>query len=129
MVCLDSDIIIDFLRNDSKTVSKLKDFQDEGVGLSTTTINCFELFKGAMRSKQKDARERLSVLLNKLQILDFNILASEKAAEISEDLRLKGTPLDPMDLLIASIVLANKEKLFTRNVKHFERIKELILYN
>ena len=129
MVCLDSDIIIDFLRNDNKTITKLKELQDEGVELSTTSINCFELFKGAMRSKQKDAKEKLEVLFSMLKILDFDFLASQKAANIFEELRLKGIPLDPLDLQIASIVIVNKERLLTRNNKHFDRIKELVLLN
>ena len=78
MVCLDSDIIIDFLRNDNKTITKLRELQDEGVELSTTSINCFELFKGAMRSKQKDAKEKLEVLFSMLKILDFDFWHHKK---------------------------------------------------
>ena len=49
MVCLDSDIIIDYLRNDKKTVKKIIDLKESGIELSTTSVNAFELFKGNMR--------------------------------------------------------------------------------
>ena len=127
MVCIDTDILIDFLRNESTAVKKINELKDKNVELSTTTINSFELLKGALRSKQKDAKEGTNKLLNNLEILDFNFNASEEAAKIFEDLRLKGRLIDPLDLLIAAIVITNNETLMTRNVKHFERIKTLKL--
>jgi tRNA(fMet)-specific endonuclease VapC len=47
---------------------------------------------------------------------------SAKAAGAIND---KSNPIGESDLLIASIVLANKQVLITRNKKHFERISGL----
>ena len=129
MVCLDTDVIIDFLRNESYATKKIKGFRDKEIELSTTSINTFELFKGALRSNQKDAMETLVGFLNNLKILDFDFEASGKAAEIFEDLRKKGEPTDPLDLIIASVVIKNKETLLTRNIKHFNRIQELNIFS
>jgi tRNA(fMet)-specific endonuclease VapC len=127
MVCIDTDILIDLLRKDPSTVKKISEIKDQDEELSTTTINSFELLKGALRSKQKDAKESTNKLIRNLKILDFDYEASEEAAEIFEDLRVKGMPLDPMDLMVASVAIANGESLLTGNIKHFERIKNLKL--
>ncbi|MBI2630388.1 type II toxin-antitoxin system VapC family toxin [Candidatus Pacearchaeota archaeon] len=125
MACLDSDILIDFLRKDKIAIGKIKELNETGQKLTTTSINVFELFKGALRSKQDSAIESLNGLFSVLDILDFDFLASQKASEIFENLRIKGEPIDPLDLMIASIAVINNEKLVTRNKKHFNRISEL----
>ena len=125
MVILDTDIIIDFLRKENSTTRKINELKDRDIELITTSINTFELFKGALRSYQEDAAEKLLGLLTNLKILDFNFEASKKAGKIFEDLRVKGKMIDPLDLMIASIALVNNESLLTRNIKHFEKIGEL----
>lgn len=125
MVCLDTDILIDFLRNDNYTLKKISEFKKNNIELATTTINTFELFKGAFRLKQKDAFDGLTGLLNNLKIFDFNFKASEKAAQILEKLRLNGETIDALDLMIASIAIINNELFLTRNIKHFSKISEL----
>ena len=125
MACLDTNIIIDLLKNEKGTVKKIKELEERGVELSTTTINSFELFKGSLRSNQKEATKILLELLNNLKILSFNFKASEKAAEIFEELRIKGEAIDALDLMIASIAIVNNETLMTKNTKHFERMREL----
>ncbi len=127
MVCIDSDVIIDFLRNEKKAVNRIKQLKEKKIKLATTSINTFELTKGALRSNQKNAGKLLSEFLVNFEILSFDFEASEKAAEIYEDLRKKGNIIDPLDLIIASIALANNETLLTRNIKHFEKVPELII--
>jgi tRNA(fMet)-specific endonuclease VapC len=39
--------------------------------------------------------------------------------------KLKSNPVGELELFIASIALANKQTLVTKNKKHFERIPEL----
>jgi tRNA(fMet)-specific endonuclease VapC len=41
------------------------------------------------------------------------------------DAAIKSSPIGESDLLIASIALANKQALITKNKKHFERIPGL----
>ena len=50
-------------------------------------------------------------------------------AKIRTILEQSGIPIGPMDLLIASISLANSFILVTNNIREFERIKELKLEN
>jgi tRNA(fMet)-specific endonuclease VapC len=50
-------------------------------------------------------------------------------AKIRTILEKSGIPIGPMDLLIASISLANRFVLVTNNLREFERIKELKMEN
>ena len=60
-----------------------------------------------------------------MEIYNFDLLASEKAAEIFVRLSTDGKMLELMDIMIASIAITNNETLITNNIKHFDRIKEL----
>src|SRR3989344_3245407 len=111
MVCLDSDIIISFLRKDQKTIQLLEELRDEEE-LSTTSINSFELLKG---------------IPTNFKIYNFEFESAEKAAEIFDNLKSKGEQIDLADILIASIAITNDETLVTKNLNHFERIKGLKL--
>lgn len=124
MVCLDSDVLINFLRNDTKTISLIENLKQQGRLISTTSINCFELLKGIPKLSRMDKNKVIDFLTN-FNILGFNFDSSKKAAEIFDDLKSKGEIIDVADILIASIVLINKEPFITGNSKHFERIKEL----
>ena len=123
MVCLDSDIIIDFLKNDKNALKKISRIENKG-NLSTTSINIFEILIGFLHVNQL---AKYQELLKNLKVIEFDFESSEKAAKIFDDLRKKGEMLDPLDIMIASVVIANKETLMTNNIKHFERIKELKL--
>ena len=118
---LDSDVIINFLRKDNEITRKILALQNIEE-LSTTSINTFEVLRGLSKfNKIKEGREFLA----NLKILSFNFKASEKAAEIFEELRIKGEAIDALDLMIASIAIVNNETLMAKNTKHFERMCEL----
>lgn len=127
MVVLDTDVIIDFLRGDKKTKEKINKLSKEGELLKTTSINTFELFKGAFRSNQSNARDELAGLLANLKVLDFGYEESEETGRVFEYLRAKGNNIDILDLMIASVAITNNEVLVTRNTNHFKRISGLEL--
>ena len=125
MVCLDSDIIIDYLRNDKKTVKKIIDLKESGIELSTTSVNAFELFKGNMKLSNESNKKAVNIFLDNVLLHNFDLESSRKAAEIFENLKSRGEIIDLADIMIASIAIVYGESLLTGNSKHFERIKEL----
>jgi len=128
MVCLETDFLIALIRKDEKAIAKLRKLIENGERLTTTPINAAELFKGAYKSKNVD--ENLKVvrgILSRLTLLDFNLTASEIYGQISTELEKRGEPIGEMDTLIASIALAHNERILTRNVKHYSRIRGLEL--
>jgi tRNA(fMet)-specific endonuclease VapC len=112
------------LRGKKDAFSKVVALDQEAKGAATTSINAFEIYFGAYKSKMQKETERL---LDRLQVIPMDQLSSKKAAEISAKLGAIGEPIDYRDALIAAIVLENDLTLLTRNKAHFSRIKGLTI--
>ncbi len=128
MPCSDTDLLVGLIRGDKDAVDRIRSFEDKGITLSTTAITACELFKGVFRSSRP--KENLAIvggMLKTLRVLDFNLRSSRIAGELIEKLRKTGDQIGEMDVLIASIAIANDETLVTRNLGHFKRIKDLRL--
>jgi len=122
LTVLDTNFLIDLLRNKAG----IKDIADSFEDPKTTTINTFELYYGARHSaKPEKGISEISNLLNSIEVLEFDKFAAQKAAYIHAELMMSGNPVDILDVLIAGIVIANKEELVTRDVGHFSRIPGL----
>ena len=127
MVCLDTDVIIDYLKKKESATRFIRNLQQQETSLTTTTITSFELFKGIFRLSDEDEKKAVEIFLTTLTLLYFTFEASVVAARISEELRKKGEEIDTLDLQIAAICISKGESLLTRNAKHFERIPGLKL--
>ena len=104
----------------------MKNFVEKGEALTTTPINASELFRGAYLSKNVEENlKAVRGILSRLDILDFNLVASEIYGRLYTELKKKGCDIGEFDTLIASIALAHNERIITRNVKHFNKIGEL----
>ena len=55
--------------------------------------------------------------------------AASEYGEIREHLQSRGTPIGPLDMLIAAHARAEGMTLVTNNVREFERVPELDLAN
>jgi predicted nucleic acid-binding protein len=122
MVCLDTDFMVAYLRKDPEAKSKLEELESLKEPLHTTTINAYELYKGAHRANNPSVE-----LLKVDALLDaFFILALDRdSARSAASLQDRSKPIGESDLLIGSIALANKQRLVTRNKKDFARIPGL----
>ncbi len=134
MVFVDSDLVISTLRKDNSPVNhKAREvlktlFQTYPVKL--TIFNYAELFEGTYWSPNVAKSQRiLEAYLDKFEIVHFSKDNALEFARISAELELKGQSIGDLDILIASIVIGQKEVLYTRNVKHFDRIPGLSLKN
>ena len=122
MTVIDTDFLISILRG--KGTSEIT--VDMVENPKTTTINVFELYYGAKRStKSEEVLVETNSLLKSMDILGFDRSAALMAADIHAKLMNSGKPLDIQDVLIAGIVMANKEEILTRNTEHFSRISGL----
>lgn len=119
-ILIDTDILIDFLRGDRKTVDLMRKIRTQK--LVTTDINAFELYHGAHKSKNKQTNvTNVENLLNTLELLSTDRESMKKAAELLADLERKGSKIDIADLFIASLSIVNSAALLTRNKKHFDK--------
>lgn len=121
---IDTDIMIYFLKNHPKVVSKFeKTDQDD---IATTIVNYTELLFGAYNSlKIKENLSKVKSFLKTIAIADFDKSSAEVFARLKADLRKSGKIIADMDLMIAGICIANNLILVTNNSKHFERISGL----
>jgi tRNA(fMet)-specific endonuclease VapC len=98
--------------------------------ISISSITAAELNYGAERS-QNPHHNRIAILefLIPFNLLDFDQRAASCYGKIRKTLEAKGTPIGPMDLLLASQALAYNLIFVTNNIKEFKRIDDLRLEN
>lgn len=125
-VVIDSDILIYFLKGQQEIVDKLSAHPIENI--FTTRINVTELLYGAFNSaKVAQNMAKISAFLANFHILEFDEKASMTFAQEKARLKKNGELIADMDLMIASIAIANKFSLVTNNHKHFGRIEVLLV--
>jgi predicted nucleic acid-binding protein len=125
-ICIDTDVLIDNLRNSEKVVNYIMDLENRNVLLSTTTVNAFELYYGAYESRRPiEGISAVTRLLDRLVVMDFDLKASETAARILTDLESNGKPIDFRDIFIGATALVNDCAILTRNTDHFGQIPDL----
>lgn len=124
-ICLDTDFLVNFLRNSKEEAEFVKNNESDK-DMATTYINLFELYYGAYKSREKDNNlKAISNLLNRLNILNLSDESVKKAGEVLAKLEKEGKIIEFRDLFIGTIALVNKYSMKTKNIKHFNRIEEL----
>jgi len=127
-VVIDTDILIDLLRNKTEVVDSISQMETKGYSLATTTINAFELFYGAYKSERREKNlASTKTLLKRLNILNMELPSAQNAARIHTELETKGQPIGLRDVIIAAITQTKGYSLATRNTEHFQKIKNLNL--
>ena len=94
--------------------------------ISISSITIAELNYGAERSRNPH-QNRIAILefLIPFSLLDFDQRAASSYGKIWKELESKGTPIGPMDLLLASQATAHNLIFVTNNEKEFKRIDSL----
>ncbi len=126
---LDTNTCIYFLnRASEKVVQQFKELSPSQIKLPSITVA--ELYYGAEKSKFKAKNQaKVKRFVSTFEIVSFDEKACTAYAKIRHNLERSGTPIGPMDLLIASIGLAYNFTVVTNNIKEFKRVKGLKLQN
>jgi tRNA(fMet)-specific endonuclease VapC len=125
-ICLDTTFLIDLLRDLPAAVERARQLEETGCDLSTTSVNVFELYIGAVRSESAKRMTKLEALLADLRILGLGRREAEEAASIMVNLAKKGQPIEMRDALIAGCMLGNAyPSRLTRKTRDFERITKM----
>ncbi|MFT4311047.1 MAG: type II toxin-antitoxin system VapC family toxin [Candidatus Woesearchaeota archaeon] len=113
---VDTTFLIDLLngKKDALEFSKNNYF-------ATTSISVFEIMLGMKKSEEIQTKG----LFEEVQVLNFDQECAVLSANILKELKGKGLEIDFQDCMIASICLKHKSVLVTKNLKHFQRIKNL----
>jgi tRNA(fMet)-specific endonuclease VapC len=98
------------------------------VGVSSITVA--ELQYGVQKSRYPERNgQALQQFLLPLLIADFDDCAAEAYGAIRAALERQGTPIGPMDMLIAAHALSLDVTLVTNNEREFSRVPGLRIVN
>ena len=128
MACLDTCFLLDLMgsggrRRQTHAAKKLQTLVATGRSVSTTRLCVAELSVGVYRSKDPQAESlKLAELLEDVAILELDETAGLIFGRITAHLQERGCPAGDMDVLIASVALANNQALITDNASHFRNI-------
>ena len=121
---LDTNAVIALMKGDKRFIAKIK--QHAPTDICMTSITLHELYYGACKS-QRRAENLARIELLKLEVLPFDEQDALSAGEVRASLAAAGTPIGPLDVLIAGAALARNLTLVTHNTREFERVSDLRL--
>ena len=109
-------------------VNRIRSKHPDEVSISTITIA--ELEYGVHRSKHAD-QNRIALLefLVLFTIVEFDQSAAAVYGSVRASLERKGSPIGPMDLLLAAQALSQQLVLVTNNEREFRRVAGLQIEN
>jgi tRNA(fMet)-specific endonuclease VapC len=136
MYILDTDTLTHLHSGNPNVVENLKAIED--IDVRITIITKIEILRGRFDFLMKASDKsqiikaqmllyRTEKLLSQLQILALDEKAVSNFEKLQRNSKLR--KIARADILIASIALANRATLVTRNIKHFKLISELTVAN
>lgn len=126
---LDTNICIYIIKKKPQIVlQRFKKFPLGSIGISTITLA--ELQFGIHKSSNPEKNlAALNLFTIPLEIIDFDYNATVEYGFIRAELEKKGTPIGPLDTLIAAHAKSAGLTLVTNNEKEFNRIPNLKIEN
>lgn len=128
LVMLDTNIVSDLMRNPSGRVAE----NIERIGVDSICISVLsaaELRYGGLRKGSARLAAEIEGVLLRLRVLSFEPPSDRSYATIRHSLSKAGTPIGPMDYLIAAHALSLDLTLVTANIGEFSRVPGLKVEN
>jgi len=120
----DTCFIIDLLKGYNNAVSYLERLERTSKSKIITAITIHELWRGLGILNIKE-KEEIKEILQTITVLPLDLESAKASGEIERKLLGESITIDPEDAMIAGIAIKNNQKLLTKNLKHFFRIKGL----
>lgn len=126
---LDTNICIFAIRNSNNNVlKKFREHLDDELYISSITLA--ELMYGVEKSRKPEQnRNALLQFLTLIDIKEFSEKAAIEYGKIRAFLENQGTPIGPLDTLIAAHAVSENMILVTHNTKEFLRVPDLTVEN
>ncbi|MBI4705379.1 MAG: type II toxin-antitoxin system VapC family toxin [Deltaproteobacteria bacterium] len=121
---LDTNTLIYYFKGIGRVAQRLLATPPRQVAVSTVTL--YEIETGIAKSQNPGTRRKqLSEFESLVTVLGLGREEARTAARIRAQLEAAGTPIGPLDNLIAGIAVAQNATLVTHNVKEFQRVPGL----
>ncbi len=126
MYVLDTNTLIYYFKGQGQVAQNIANVLPQEIVVSAIVI--FELQVGIAKSNSPAKRtQQLQQLLSRVNVIAFDRDAAVAAATIRAQLEQQGTPIGPIDVLIAGTAVALQAILITHNVKEFSRVSGLAM--
>ena len=122
---LDTNICIYAIKHKPpEVIKKFLEHNPDDMCISSITYG--ELMHGVEKSQAVDRnRIAIALFLSPISILPFDNYAAEEYGKVRTDLERRGTPIGPMDMLIAGHARSEGLILVTNNTREFFRVEGL----
>jgi len=126
---LDTNICIYIIKNKpKKVIIELKRHKPSEICVSAITYA--ELTHGVEKSMAVEKnRLALALFFSNIEVLNFDIKAAIHYGKIRAYLEKQGTPIGPLDMMIAAHAMSLGYTVVTNNIKEFQRVPDLKLEN
>jgi len=126
---LDTNICIYIVKRKPAEVFQRFNLFDPG-DICISSITYAELQYGVHKSSNPTRNEQALIqFVTPLEILDFDYKAAREYGYVRSGLEKEGTPIGPLDTLIAAHCISLDLVLVTNNLKEFQRIPRLKIEN
>jgi len=124
MYVLDTNTLIYYFKGTGNVADHLLRHPPRDMAIPSVVL--YELEVGLAKSVEPEKRrEQLETLTGLITVLPLGTEEAKSAAMIRASLEIAGTPIGPMDTLIAGTVMAHQGTLVTHNIKEFSRVHSL----
>jgi tRNA(fMet)-specific endonuclease VapC len=125
----DTNVCIDLIRRRSaKMLRKLKRMRPDDICVSSITLSELEYGVAKSAAPEKN-RLALAEFMTPLAIAAYDDNVAPHYGRIRAELEARGTPIGPLDTMIAAHAVALGLTLVTNNEREFRRIAELTVEN
>jgi tRNA(fMet)-specific endonuclease VapC len=124
---LDTTVVSDFARGDAAVRSRLLAVPPSAIAVSTITVMEVEYGLALAPGRARKLRPVLTALLDSVEQVPYTADDARASAAVRAELRKRGRPIGPYDLLIAGTALSRGRVLVTSNVKELSHVKALDL--
>ncbi|MDD5189476.1 MAG: type II toxin-antitoxin system VapC family toxin [Dehalococcoidales bacterium] len=115
IACLiDTDVLIDFLRNRPYAVALLNKYAINGL-LAVSTLTHLEIYQGMRPNEETDTTE----FLDGLTTIEVTTSIARIAGKTLKTLRARGTTIGVVDAVIAATAQELDVPLLTNNIAHY----------
>lgn len=123
MPCLDTSVVIDFLKGEKRAAEAVQSAAEHGEAISVASITAHEILFGTIFYRPDELRG-IESFFNSINVLNFDLECAKISGNIRAVAMRKGKTLGIFDALIAATAIANGEMLITKD-RAFQEINRM----
>jgi len=128
--CLvDTDILSYYFKGEEAVIQNFRKYSEKFSFINLSLITYYEILSGLRFKNSNKILNNFLHFSRENNIIPLTIKSVNFSSIIYSELRKSGQALADADILIAGIALENNLTLVTNNVRHFSKIKGLIIDN